>query len=77
MGIEDFLVDNLIRHEAIVDLIKLGSFTSEHDAHITNSTPDPVKDSYTVRYTPSSLGTSVHIECKCGAKEDITDYNGW
>ena len=77
MAIEDFLQNNIIRHEATVDLDKLRDFTVEHDAHITERSADPIKDSYIFWYTPSSLGTSVYIECKCGMKEDITDYSNW
>lgn len=28
-------------------------------------------------FVPNGIGTAVYIKCKCGSKEDITDYASW
>ncbi len=77
MSVEDCLEGNKIKHEATVDLDALKEFRAEHDAHMMKKSLDPAGQDYNFRYIPSSVGTSVHIECRCGAKKDITDYSNW
>jgi len=77
MSIDDCLKGNKIKHEATVDLGVLKRFRAKHNAHIKKKSPDPAGQDYNFRYIPSSCGTSVHIECRCGEKKDITDYSDW
>jgi len=32
---------------------------------------------YTYSFTPTTLGTVIHLSCACGKKEDVTDYRMW
>ncbi len=31
----------------------------------------------TFKFTPTSIGCSVEVECSCGEKIDVTDYESW
>lgn len=77
MLFEDCLDGNKIKHETIINLNELRIFRAEHDTHIVEKSLDPMGQYYNFKYTPSSCGTSVHIECWCGVKKDITDYSNW
>ena len=32
---------------------------------------------YSFTFTPTGVGTCVHIKCSCGEEKDVTDYDLW
>jgi len=31
----------------------------------------------TYNFTPNNLGRTAKVECACGEKKDVTEYDGW
>lgn len=77
MGIENYLHEDTIRHEAKVDLKKIESFRKEHDEHDRKPSPAATGATYSYSYHPTSVGTIIEITCRCGAKLDATDYDSF
>jgi len=40
-----------------------------------NKTQPAIGGRLTFSFTPTSLGTAVSVECACGKKKNITEYN--
>ncbi len=70
-------------HQAVIDEEKYKNFFSHKclfDEAVANTTPIPEGDmgsKYTYSYTEATMGTGVSVKCRCGAEEDITDYDSW
>ena len=75
MALENNLTGNVMRHESVVDLVKLKEFQTQHDPHMGRKDPDPAGRGYQVTYINTSIVTQVLIECRCGERKDITDYS--
>lgn len=69
----------VLEHSACVDEEKYKKFLS-HKCPFNSMIPpesEMVFSSHSYCYQQSPLGIGVMVECRCGVKEDITDYSSF
>jgi len=62
------------------ELKKFGEWRDEHEKTCKLVLPEnqtAIGGRLTFSFTPTSLANVVKIECACGVKIDITDYESW
>lgn len=54
---------------------RITEWQEEHECSVTNE--GAIGGQYTYMFTPTSMGEVLQVECACGSKIDVTEYDLW
>lgn len=55
--------------------LEIARWEKMHSKECVLKLPFPIKGVFTFRFTPTDLGVITCVECPCGTRKDVTDYN--